>query len=308
VIAHEPRGRPMLWDVDEASGRALVREDLGTPERLILFRKGSPEARVVAEGRSAWGRLVPGDAILFGVGDGRLFARIGDGEPREVAKLDGAVESAVALGYRRFAAHSSGGELVRGDLTTGALERARVPGDAKGFVATDGAGRVLIALGHRLLAWDGAVVELAKLDRPIVQLAPYDGGVAVHLPDYEVQALELGPGRDPRPDPRPVRLLPPGKQLAYHSSDGKLLAGFGPGQRVNVVELPSLARWTLPVLFDARDLLTMAPSSRRLLQGTHQHFVIWSLPQAGPELGAWLDELTNATIDGRSVLAWPWQR
>ncbi len=308
TFPHQPRGMPAITDIDAASGRVLVRESLGAPERLLLFRKGSPEVRVVAEGRSAWGRLVPGDAIVYALGDGRLFARIGDGEPREVAKLDGVVESAVGLGYRRFAAYSSGGELVRGDLASGDLERARVPGDANGFVAADQTGRVLIAHGARLLAWDGAIIELAKLDRRISQLAPYDGGVALHLPDFEVQALELGPGPDPRPDPRPVRVLPPGKRSAQHSFDSKLVVGLGPMQQVSVVELPSRARWTLPLLFDAADLLSVSPSARKVLQGTHRHFVIWTLPQAGPELGPWLDELTNATIDDGGVIAWPWQR
>jgi hypothetical protein len=314
AIAQAPRGRVGIVDIDAASGRVLVREDLAAPERLLLFRKGSPEVRVVAEGRSVWGRLVPGDAIVYAVGDGRLFARIGDGEPREVAKLDGVVESAVALGYRRFAAYSSGGELVRGDLERADLERARVPGDARGFVAADQAGRVLIAHGTRLLAWDGAITELAKLDRPLAWLGPYDGGVVMHLPDFEVQALELVPGA------RPVRVLPPGKAPAQHSADGKLVAGLGPLQRVSVVELPARARWTLPVLFDAGDLLSVSPSARRVLQGTLRHLVIWTLPQAGPELGPWLDELTNATVGGGGggdgdgdgggggVIAWPWQR
>ena len=52
----------------------------------------------------------------------------------------------------------------------------------------------------------------------------------------------------------------------------------------------------------------MLPSSRRVLQGSDRGFVIWTLPEAGPELGPWLDELTNASIDGGGVLAWPWQR
>jgi hypothetical protein len=105
-----------------------------------------------------------------------------------------------------------------------------------------------------------------------------------------------------------VRVLAPGKQVAASSYDGKLLVGPGSGRELQVVELPERARWTLPPLVVASDLLLVSPTARRVIQGTLRHFVIWTLPKAGPELGPWLDELTNATLDAGGVLAWPWQR
>src|SRR5262249_50011282 len=116
-FTYEAAGLPMVTQIDATSGRVLVREVAGPVQRLLLFRRGSPDVRVVGEGRAVWGRLLPGDAIVFAVGDGRLFARVAEDGPREVAKLDGIAENAVALGYRRFAAHSSSGEIVRVDLT-----------------------------------------------------------------------------------------------------------------------------------------------------------------------------------------------
>jgi hypothetical protein len=302
TFTYEAAGLPAITQIDAQSGRVLVREIAGPAQRLLLFRKGSPEVRVVGEGRAIWGRLVPGDTIVFGVGDGRMFARIGGGEAREVAKLDGIAENAVALGYRRFAAHSSRGEIVRVDLTTDALERARVPVGSDGFLAADSTGRLLIVEDRRLLQWEGGVAELARFEKPIVRLEPYEGGVAVYLSDSEVQAIDLGS------DPRPVRVLPPGKRLAVISFDGKVLANLGNANQLNIVELPSRARWTLPILFDSNSLLAVSPSARRVLQGSNHHFVIWTLPQAGPDLGPWLDDLTNASIDAGGTLAWPWQR
>ena len=298
---HLPGGLPSVSEIDAASGRVLVRE-IGPTQRLLLFRKGSSEVRVVAEGRAAWGRLLPGDAIVYGIGDGRLFAQIEGGEPREVVKLDGVAEGAVSLGYRRFAAHGSGGELVRYDLVTDNLERTRVTLGTSGFVAADSTGRVLVVEGNQLLVWDGAVTELAKLDKPIRQLEPYDGGALLHLSDLEVQTIELRPGAAPH------RLLPPGKRPAVTSYDGKLVIGLGNAQQVTVAELPSRARWTLPVLFRANDVLSVSPTSRWLLQGSAYHFALWTLPQAGPDLAVWLEGMTNATVDGDGVLAWPWQR
>ncbi|HWO19143.1 MAG TPA: serine/threonine-protein kinase [Kofleriaceae bacterium] len=308
-ITYLPHGVPLLGQIDAPTGRVLVREGMGPAQRLILLQKGATESRVVAEGRAVWGRLIAGDTIVFGVGDGRVLAQVGTAEPREVAKLDGAAQSAIGLGHRRFAAHSSGGELVRSDLATDELTRAHVGGRPEAFVETDGAGRVLIADERRLLLWDGAVSELARFEKPIGSIDPYEGGVVVHLSDFEAQALELSPAAGASASV-PVRLLPPSKRSAAVSADGKLLAGLGPSQEVTIVELPARARWTLPVLFEASAMLpvlTLSPSSRRLVQNTDRHLVIWTLPQAGADLGAWLDELTNATIDG-GVLAWPWQR
>jgi hypothetical protein len=304
TFTHEPTGLPAVSDIDALTGRVLVRELAGPSPRVLLFRKGSPEVAVVAEGRAPWARLIAGDAIVFGVGDGRLFARIGAGEPREIAKLDGMAENAVGLGYRRFAAHSSSGEIVRSDLTTDALERARVAVGSDGFLAADRTGRVLVAEDRRLLVWDGAITELARFEKPIAALDPYEGGVIVHLTDHEAQSLDLGAGKDPRP----VRVLPPSKRFATMSYDGKVLVGLGPAQELQIVELPSRARWTLPPLPAANDLLLVSPSSRRVIQGSDHAFVIWTLPHAGPELGPWLDELTNASIDSGGVLAWPWQQ
>jgi hypothetical protein len=45
-----------------------------------------------------------------------------------------------------------------------------------------------------------------------------------------------------------------------------------------------------------------------VLQAAIGRLVIWTLPSAGPELGRWLDELTDASIDPGGVLVWPWQR
>jgi hypothetical protein len=298
---HLPRGLPSVIGIDAAAGRVLVHEHAGT-QRLLLFRKGSPEVRVIAEGRRVWGRLVPGDAIVYSVGDGGLFAVVEGSAPREVAKLDGGAAGATSLGYRRFAAFGEGGEIVRGDLVTGELERTRVQLGPNGFVAADITGRVLVVDEHRISAWEGAVTELAKLDKPIRQLDPFDGGVLVRLADLEVRTLELRPGAAPH------RLLPPGKRPPLVSGDGRLVIGLGNGQQVMVAELPSRARWTLPVLYDANDVLSVSATSRWVLQGSARHFAVWQLPQAGPDLAGWLDGLTNATIDDDGVLAWPWQR
>jgi hypothetical protein len=54
-------------------------------------------------------------------------------------------------------------------------------------------------------------------------------------------------------------------------------------------------------------LLDVTPSSRKVLQATVSGLALWQLPHAGPDLAAWLDGQTNATIGAGGVLGWPWQ-
>jgi len=302
-IDFDERGMPAVWDVDLQSGRVLVREHTPNGMRFVLLRKGSLTVEVVAEGgRDLWARLIPGDAVIYSLGDGRVFARIGVEPAAQVAKLDGVVHHGVGIGRLQYAAHSSTGEVVRGDLATGKLERIRVPVGANGFLASDGNGRVLMIEDNRLLAWDGAVTEIAKFDKSIARITPVHGGVAIHLGnDNELHILELRPGATPH------RVLASSAEVPSVSLDGKLLVGLGSGHNVTIVELPSRARWSLPVLYSAQASLGVAPTSRKILQSTERALAIWHLPHVGTDFAAWLDRQTNATVDADGVLAWPWQ-
>jgi hypothetical protein len=314
---HRMQGLPELYQIDPASGRVLIRER-GPAHRLVLFRKGSAEARVMAEVRprpgaaeaapGLWGRLLQGDAIAFGEGDARVLVAIGAAPAREVARLDGDVDSGVALGYRALAVRSVTGELARIDLAGAAagaparIDRARGPGAAGGFLAADRSGRVLIVDGARVYVWDGAVTELLALPRPISRLDPHGSGALLHHADAEVYATELVPGAVPR------RLLAPSRRGAAMSADGKLLVALDHAQQATIVELPAGARWTLPAWVSANDEIAVAPAGRRVVQGAGRLLAVWDLPEASPELGAWLGELTNAAVDEGGVLIWPWQR
>jgi WD40 repeat protein len=301
-VKYDLTGLPFVADVDPASGRALVRETTPRGVRLMLMRKNTTEVMLVAEGRDTWGRLVPGDAVVYGLGDGRLFVRQGKAEGREIAKLDGVSDSAVALGYLKIAARSTGGEVIRYDIAASKLERTRVPVGTNGFVAADRTGRVLVVEDSRLLLWDGAIQQIAAFDKPIVQLSPVEGGASVVLQDREMQLVKLTPNATAH------RLLPPARHFPVTSADGKLVAGLGANSQVELVELPSRAHWTLPVLREAGDqVFDISPTGHRIVQGSLSALMIWQLPRPGTDYGAWLDELTNASIDRDGVFVWPWQ-
>nr|MBA3457826.1 hypothetical protein [Deltaproteobacteria bacterium] len=297
-IAATIRGIPFLRAF--GSGRVLMTDDAGTASRLIQFKRGAPPEEI-AQGVHSWASLVPGDAVVFGA-DGRVFAKIGTAQPREVVKLDGHVISSVGHGSLQFAALSDKGELVRGNLTTNTIERTTVATGGGSFLSSEPGGRVLVARDDRLLLWDQHIVEIARFDKAIRSVAHGVGGrVLVTLSNNEVYVLAIAP------DAKPTRLLSGGQYPPVVSIDGKTLIATGNGLQITVVDLASTSRWTLPLLFPPVPMTAIAPSSRRVVQGTHGTLMMWTLPTTSADFHAWLDEQTNATKVGDDVLAWPWQ-
>ncbi len=295
---------PLVADIDPIDGRVLMREE-HSPRgpRFVMLRKGSSKPQVVVEGDRPWARLVAGNALIYGLGDSQVFAKIGDEPARAVAKLDGVSTHGVGIGPMQFAAHSSTGEVVRGDLRTGALERVRVPLGNEGFLASDGKGRVLVVEDNRLLIWDGQISEIAKFDKAIARVYGIAGGLVIQVGrEREIHFLELAAGATPH------RVLASSSSgPAFATGNGKLIAGVGPGREVTLIELPSRAKWTLPVLANARDGIGLAPDGHLLLQQTDAGIVVWRIPRIGQDFAAWLDDRTNAVIDKDGVLTWPWQ-
>jgi hypothetical protein len=303
---YEPRGIPTVIDVDPTDGRILI-TDQADDTSLVVVHKGSAQPQSIVRARSAWARLLPRGALLYTTGDSRLFAVIDAAPAREVAALDSVVDNAVGLGGTRFAAISTAGEVVRGDFATHELERIRVaaavPGrptpGSFGMVGADHAGRVLIGHDHRLLLWDRDVVELAVLDQRILQIAPSDDGVMLELTDHSLVWTALTPGQ-------PVRsLLSASNHPPLFSYDGHLALGRTVNGQVIVVEATTQSVWDLPAYYAAFDIMTIAPTARRFVQGGFGQLALWTLPQAPAELRAWLDERTNAATDDDHALVWP---
>jgi hypothetical protein len=109
---------------------------------------------------------------------------------------------------------------------------------------------------------------------------------------------------------RPTRIVGASSQSPLVSADGRLVVAQSVNAQVVIAELTatSHATWDLPVYFSALDLLSIAPTTRRFVQGGLSSVVLWTLPLAADELRPWLDAHTNAIIDGEHGLTWPWQR
>ncbi|TMQ08497.1 MAG: serine/threonine protein kinase [Deltaproteobacteria bacterium] len=295
---YDARGLVEIVDVDPDDGRVLVHE-LARDASLVLLRKGRTEPQRLVHARVAWGRLVPHGGFLFATGDQRLFAADDGAAPREVASLDGTVDAATTAGATGFAAVSSKGELVRGSLTGGAVVRTRIVLGTTGVLAADLQGRVLAAQDNRLLLWDRDVVEVARLDKRIVRIEPSDAGALLELADHSIVLTSLVPGE-------PVKtLLAASSRSPLISHDRKLIVGQSINGQLTVVETPTQATWELPSYYNTPDLMTIAPTARRFVQG-FGHLALWTLPLAPSDLRRWLDERTNAVIDG-DQLTWSWQ-
>ena len=299
---YEPIMMATMMDIDAADGRVLVREMAGDTA-LVLLRKGTRDRVPLGHGPAVWGVLLPHDGVMFGIGDGRVLVSREGGAPRELVKLEGIADGAVRVGDAGFAAVSSSGELVRGSLTTGALERGHLPPGASRLIAVDRAGRVLVAEDDRLLVWGEQLVEVARFERPIWRIVAIDGGALLELADHSMARTAL----DGKP---PISVVGASSRSPLVSADGKLVVAQSVNDQVVVVEVTpaSQASWDLPVYYNSLELMSIAPAARRFVQAGLSSVVLWSLPLAAEQLRPWLDERTNAITDSEHALAWPWQR
>ena len=170
-------------------------------------------------------------------------------------------------------------------------------------MGSDGRGRIVILADDRLMLWDRQVVEITRFAKPIHFLTVLDGEHAlVTLRDNDLHVVALTPGAIPR------RVLEPSANPPMPSRDGRTLVAVGNGRQLNIIELPSGARWTLPRVIDGQPFLSLAPTARQILQATGGPQILhWTLPTSAPDFAAWLDAQTNAVKHGDGVLAWPWQ-
>jgi hypothetical protein len=307
-------------DLDSGAGGRFPKGPIGLPQRiqvghdgrlLVLVNEGKPEttaaaysadlARVtITPGVSGTlARLVPGDGVVAAVGKNRLVARIGDHEPHEVLKLDGEVIGVFEAGPERFVALSSTGELVRMKLDGSDLARAHVAIEPGAFVVADSRGRAVVASGAHLYRWDKAVDDLATMTRPIDSISVLDGALLIFLDGGELYYL---------PDAGSPRRLPIAAGRDTRVAE-RAPAIFGmTGGQISVLDLPSLASWTLPKTFAGTDQYAVSPDGRRVVQALGaDSLAAWELPRPGGDFPAWLDELTNAT-EAEGILSWPWQQ
>jgi hypothetical protein len=286
-------------------GRVLVKDLFDSRaghdvSRLLELRKGATRPRVVATGNDLFASFIPGNGIALCPGDNRVLAAVGEQTPHEVVHFDGNVESLAPAGHRRFVAISQNGDLARGSIDGGDIERSHAQVDRGAHIGGMENGNALIASGNRLLRWDTTVHELTRFDKPIIRLDPFETGVIVVLGDQEARFYDYKTGTT-------HRLSNQGRSPPVINFDGSTFAAFGPNDEVNIIEIPSLAKFTLPRVFVPGRYLNISPDGRHILQQSNGRLALWTLPPTRNDLSVWLDELTNASEDAESMMVWPWQ-
>jgi hypothetical protein len=219
-------------------------------------------------------------------------------------RLDGDARSICPAGPSTYAVLSSAGDLVKGTLAGATLSRGHIDIVRNSFIACHpSTGDIMIASGNRLLRWTGTTVEeVARFEAEpagaIDTLVAVPTGLYVELANKAKYFIAAKGDRTPRPVPL--------TGLISIANDGSIGAGLSVAGQVELVELPSLAKWTLPKLITGRSKVGLSPAATRLLLDMGDA-AFWRLPHAGQSYGPWLDELTNAElVDGRIV--WPWSK
>jgi hypothetical protein len=290
----------MAIGMDTGEGRVMMLLDRGgtAPNTAaILSADGKSEVDVEGVARTLV-RLVNGNAVIYSPGRSRVLGKVGSEEARELVTLDGDVQSIAPAGTLGYAALSKKGELVRGQFDGSGFVRTRLEHvTEETFVSSRGNGDILIGNGDRLLRWTDDIREIAKLPAAIERIQSGAAGSCVTLENKE---LYFVPANGP---PTPRRLVVgAGVMIA---TDVTRVVSMNGANQLEVIELPSLATWTLPRLYAALARFSMSPSGRTILQTLGGRTAHVRIPEPASDFAAWLDELTNAThADGH--VRWPW--
>ncbi|MEO8552750.1 MAG: hypothetical protein ABI678_22385, partial [Kofleriaceae bacterium] len=290
---------------DAKTGRIYLAEPHGRDQvQLVGFTKGQAEAKIFGVASRLIARATANGVLVARDNDPRVLLSPHDGPFIELAKVDGGVQSIMTLGRDRFAALSRTGELVRGSFAGGPLERIHVDVDANAFLGVDNHDHAIVAVGTHLMLWDQTLLPLVELPRAADSLYAVPGGLVVVLDNNAAVYVALGSGK-----PVLHELVSASQSMPIVGAEGAWLATLGNGGQLAIIELPSLARWTLPAeLSGSTNWLIAAPTKRRVIQGQGAGFALFELPEAKGDLGTWLDDRTNAYENPDGFVSWPWLR
>ncbi|MEO8846205.1 MAG: serine/threonine-protein kinase [Kofleriaceae bacterium] len=300
---HELGPGTVALSIDPPSGRILLAEPSGQTQRtLVLVRKGHYDqvARFGAASQ-VQGRFAKVGFIAAHDHDPRVLYAEHDDKFTELAKVDGGVQSLMVLDTNRFAALGRSGELIRGTLAGGPLERIHVDIDANAFLGIDRAGHALVVTGTHVEVWDVTLRPLAELPRAALSIERVAGGLLAVLDNNAAYLID---------DTAKVHeIMPASSAMPVVGGDGAWLASAGGGGQVTIVELPSLVRWTLPQVYTtSASLLVASPTKRRLVQAVPPELALWDLAEVSGDFAGWLDVHTNAFENADGFVSWPWLR
>ena len=298
-VKSDVHGMPIVSIADPAESRIVQLVNTGPVSHVVDVRADGTTTMLVPDIGNGRFDAIEGNAIVYSVGKNKLFGKVGSEAARELVSLDGEIWSIASRGKHAYAALSAAGELVKGTFGGGDFQRTKLPDlDKHAFIAADHNHDVLIASGNRLLRWRGDVHEVARFATPINMIESTKLGVYVNLTDGSVMFLPATGNQTPQ-------RVPIGKFVAI-ADEGRLVVGMTASTQLELVDMPGLARWTLPSVVTNMQEAFVAPDGKRIVQSLVGYALVWKVPAPASDFAAWLDEVTNADDQG-GKLHWPWQ-
>ena len=288
---------------DATTGRMLLVEPTGRDQlTLVLLQKGHYDViKRFGAGHTVIGRLAKVGFLAAMDHDPRVLYSQNEQKFVELAKVDGGVQSLMTMDRDKFAALGHGGELIRGTLGGGPLERIHVEIDANAFLGVDRTNHVILVTGTHVSVWDATLRPLVELPRAASSIELVSGGLLVVLDNHAAYLIdETGKLHE---------IVSSSESSPTVGGDGTWIASAGSGGRLTIIELPSLARWMLPQVYATTGaLLVGAPAKRWLVQAAPSQLAVWDLAEVTGDFAGWLDARTNAFENSDGFVSWPWLR
>jgi hypothetical protein len=288
-------GPASLVSYDRKQGRLLTVESAPGGRRGLVWETGKTKPAEQIDAPFDKIQLVGAGGLAY-ASKNRVFGGFAGTIRNELFSTNGNVSIIVRMPGTRFAVIADR-ELVMADLKTSAIERTDLP---EGPIVTYAVGykdKLVLARGNKVYRWDKMLVEIATLETEPTFLIPLEHGLLVQLGNHSTVLI----GND-----GVVRRLAATRGVVLASEDRVIV----PGQfQYDVVELPSFARWSLPITRTADNAnvqLDISPDGTRLIEkGEDGRLWAWKLP-VNEDFATALDA-TNLYEDPNGLLLWPWQ-
>jgi Protein kinase domain len=281
--------------VDPEQGQAMLVD--GLVGRALLLRWSSKQAIGVWRDRASCAALLGDGAIAIGTTGGAVA--VGKSE-RELTKLEMAnpVAGLARLGLHGVIAIDSEGEVLTYDLPTGTIGRGSLGDAPSGPLIDDDQGGAIIALGTRLVRWqNGGMRELARLSEPVVQLARYRHLLVV-LTTSEISTIDLAGDLT-------IRRIAAANRDQQVDNGSRWSISIGQRGMIELMDVATGVRWTKSI-HGGLATFAVSPNGTRVVQQLGAEIALWSydVPEEPVKLRAWLDEMTNAVVDGNLDVGW----
>jgi Protein kinase domain len=291
----DTEGPATLVSYDREQGRLLTIESTAAGKRGLVYQTGkaTPTEEIT----------VPFDKIqILGAGGlvyaskNRVFGGFTGTTRPELFSTNGDVAIIVRLPGTRFAVVADH-ELVLGDLKTSAIERIALPEGPIVSYAVGYRDKLVLSRGNKVYRWDKTLEVVAELETDPAFLIPLEHGLLVQLGNHATMMI----GND-----GVVHRLAATRGVVLASEDRVIV----PGQfQYDVVELPSFARWSLPITRTADNAnvqLDISPQGTQLTEKAEDgRLWAWKLPVTEDFTTAL--SATNLYEDPNGLLLWPWQ-